>query len=58
LSTQLVSLIDIQIIAGVNKKRPSRRPDHFVVFRLNDEEVVQSKKYRLSTSQWQVDHKL
>lgn len=56
---KLVFSIAVEVVGELEKNSPSLRPDHFVVFQVNDRDVFRSKKKcRIPTPSWQEDHQL
>ena len=50
---------EVNVIGELEKRGPSRRPDHFVVVQVNEREVVKSeKKYRTPAPSWREVHQL
>jgi hypothetical protein len=55
----LISSIDIEIVGDLDKKSPSRKPDHFVVVSVDEKAVLSTKKVtRVPTPRWEDEHQL
>ena len=56
---ELMPVLGIEVVGELEKKGPSRRPDHYVVVEVNNKRVFKSKK-RCSdpAPQWKADEEM